>query len=157
MRASVRKFCVDDSAMNEIDVVGGKALGYFNAGHHCAASVLLAMSLPSKYGNNASNANAEEVNIASIGSRCFSMKTRIAIGAIVGGVLITLLTGLVRNTPVMLVGAEHYGYPLAWLTRLIIAPEYFPWQVDYVNLVVDFIVWAVIVGVILFALIKRKK
>lgn len=143
--------------MNEIDVVGRKALGYFKAGHNCAPSVLLVMGLLSKYGNNASNANAEKVNIASIGSKCLSMKIRIAIGALVGGVLITLLTGLVRNTPAMLVGAEHYGYPLAWLTRLIIAPEYFPWQVDYVNLVVDFIVWAVIVGVILFALMKRKK
>jgi hypothetical protein len=118
---------------------------------------ILTLGLLGKYGNNASNAKAEKENIASIGFKCFSMKTRIAIGAIVGGVLITLLTGLVRNTPVMLVGAEHYGYPLAWLTRLIIAPEYFPWQVDYVNLVVDFIVWAIIVGVILFALMKRKK
>jgi C_GCAxxG_C_C family probable redox protein len=35
---------MEDSPMNEIDVVGGKALGYFNAGHNCAQSVLLAMA-----------------------------------------------------------------------------------------------------------------
>jgi hypothetical protein len=77
------------------------------------------------------------------------MKARTVLIAIVGGVLLTLLTGLFSNTPEMLVGATHYGYPLPWLVRMIVAPQYFPWVIDYVNLVADVIVWSIIVGIIL--------
>jgi hypothetical protein len=69
--------------------------------------------------------------------------------AIVGGVLLTLLTGVFSNTPEMMVGATHYGYPLPWLVRMIVAPEYFPWVVDYVNLLADVITWSIIVGIVL--------
>jgi len=86
------------------------------------------------------------------------MKTKLVIGSVVGGILITLLSGLLRNTPAMLVGAEHYGYPLPWLRQVVypgapleVPPEY------YLNLVVDVVVWAVIVGIILFVLMRRKK
>lgn len=85
------------------------------------------------------------------------MKTETALFAIVGGVVITLLTGLVENMPSLLVGAVHYGYPLAWLTRLVIAPEFIPWHVDYANLIIDIVVWVIIVWIILFVLSKRKK
>ena len=67
------------------------------------------------------------------------MHIRTLIPAIIGGVAITLLTGLVSNTPPMLVGAVWYGYPLAWLIRLVLAPEYFPWRVDVLFLVIDII------------------
>jgi hypothetical protein len=85
------------------------------------------------------------------------MRTKAVLVAIVGGVVVTLLTGLVENMPAMLVGAVHYGYPLAWLIRLVIALEFNPWRVEYVNLVFDIIVWAVLVLLILFALSKRRK
>lgn len=85
------------------------------------------------------------------------MKTETVLVAILGGIVITILTGLGENMPTMLVGAVHYGYPLAWLIHLVIAPEYFPWQVDYANLTVDIIVWIIVVWVVLFALSKRKK
>jgi hypothetical protein len=77
--------------------------------------------------------------------------------AIVGGALLALATGLFSNTPPMMVGAVHYGYPLAWLTRLIVAPEYFPWLVDYVNLVGDIIVWSIIVGIAVLVLGMARK
>lgn len=79
---------------------------------------------------------------------------RIVIFSVVGGVLITLLTGLVSSTPPMLVGAMWYGYPLAWLFRLVIAPEYFPWRVDVTGLLGDVVAWSVVVGVILFVVKK---
>ena len=54
--------------------------------------------------------------------------------------MLTLLTGLYPlRTPM---GATHYGFPLAWLTRLVIAPEYFPWRVNWPELVVDLVVWS---------------
>jgi hypothetical protein len=79
---------------------------------------------------------------------------RVVIFSVVGGVLITLLTGLVSSTPPMLVGAMWYGYPLAWLFRLVIAPEYFPWRVDVTGLLSDVVAWSVVVVVVLFVVKK---
>jgi len=58
--------------------------------------------------------------------------------------------------PAPLVGAEHYGYPLPWLFRLILAPEYFPWRVDWVALIVDVFVWTIVMRVVVFAWTKIK-
>jgi len=83
------------------------------------------------------------------------MDLKIALSSFVGGAAITVLTGLISNTPPMLVGAVHHGFPFAWLVRLVVAPEYFPWQVNAVNLVSDVIVWSLIVGIVL-SVLKRK-
>jgi len=85
------------------------------------------------------------------------MATKTVIYSVIGGVVVTLLTGLISNTPSMLVGAMHYGYPLAWLTRLVLAPEYFPWRVNAPNLVVDLVIWIIIVGMAVTVLTRRRK
>ena len=77
--------------------------------------------------------------------------------AFVAGVVITLLTGLIGDTPEMLVGAVYYGYPFAWLEMMVVAPQYFPWVVRPIRLILDIVVWAVVVWVILFAVSKAKK
>lgn len=77
--------------------------------------------------------------------------------SILGGILVTLSTGLVNSTPPMLVGATHYGYPFPWLYRLIIAPQYNPWKVDPLNFFADVIVWSVVVALVLFALTRARK
>jgi len=77
--------------------------------------------------------------------------------AAIGGIVITLLTGLLENTPQMLVGAVWYGYPLAWLVRMVVAPQYFPWVVRPLRLIADIVFWAVIVAIVLFAYTKTKK
>jgi hypothetical protein len=77
--------------------------------------------------------------------------------SILGGEIITLLTGLFSNTPEMLVGAEHYGFPLAWLIRMIVAPEYNPWRIEFVNFLADMVVWSVILLVIVFIVEKVRK
>jgi len=84
-----------------------------------------------------------------------SLKTLIF--AIIGGVVITLLTGLINRTPPMLVGAVYYGYPFAWLEMLVIAPQYFPWVVRPVRLILDIVVWTIVVWVILFVVSKVRK
>jgi len=76
--------------------------------------------------------------------------------SILGGETVTLLTGLFSNTPQMLLGAERYGFPLAWLIRMIVAPEYNPWRIDFLNFLADLIVWSVIVVVIVFILEQVK-
>ncbi len=77
--------------------------------------------------------------------------------ALVSGMVITLVTGLMPNTPAMLVGASWYGYPLAWLIRMVVASEYFPWKVDLVNLVTDIVVWTLIALVILMVAMRKPK
>ena len=84
------------------------------------------------------------------------MATKTVIYSVIGGVVVTLLTGLISNTPAMLVGAMHYGYPLAWLVRLVLAPEYFPWRVNVPNLIVDLVIWIMIVGMAVTVLTRRR-
>ena len=85
------------------------------------------------------------------------MSFKTVVLALVGGIVITLLTGLADHTPEMLVGAVYYGYPFAWLEMMVVAPQYFPWVVRPVRLVLDIVVWAVIVWIILFVFSKARK
>jgi len=82
---------------------------------------------------------------------------KMVVYAVVAGVVITLLTGLIGDTPEMLVGAVYYGYPFAWLEMMVVAPQYFPWVVRPIRLILDIVVWAVVVWVILFVVSKAKK
>jgi hypothetical protein len=83
--------------------------------------------------------------------------TKNLIIAIVVGVVITLVTGLLDHTPSGLMGASWYGYPLAWLVQMVVAPQYFPWVVRPLRLIADLVFWIVIVWIILFAIAKVKK
>jgi hypothetical protein len=40
-------------------------------------------------------------------------KMKLSVLAVAIGVVVTLTTGLLENMPIMLVGAVHYGYPMA--------------------------------------------
>jgi hypothetical protein len=77
--------------------------------------------------------------------------------AVLGGIAITLLTGLASNTPAMLLGAVWYGYPLAWLVRMIVAPHYFPWVVQPFQLIADVVFWSVIIAIALLGYAKISK
>jgi len=83
--------------------------------------------------------------------------SKIVMFAVIGGVVMTLLTGLISHTPEMLVGAVYYGYPFAWLEMLVIAPQYFPWLVRPVRLILDIVVWTIVVWIILFVVSKIRK
>ena len=85
-----------------------------------------------------------------------STTTRVLL-SIFCGELITLLTGVIDNTPPMLVGATHHGYPFAWLFRLVLAPEYNPWRIDLLNFVADIIVWSVIVAIVVFVVARVRR
>jgi hypothetical protein len=74
----------------------------------------------------------------------------IVILSLIGGALITVLAGLLSDMPTPLLGAKHYEYPRPWLFRLVLAPEYFPWRVDVVALVVDLVAWTLVIGVAVF-------
>jgi hypothetical protein len=80
------------------------------------------------------------------------MSEKTLLASVVAGMGMTLLTGLFENTPSRLVGAVHYGYPFAWLVRLVVAPQYSPWNVSTPDLVGDIVTWSMILGIILFVL-----
>jgi hypothetical protein len=82
---------------------------------------------------------------------------KLIILAAIGGIVITLITGLLGNTPEMLVGAVWYGYPLAWLVRMVVAPQYNPWVVRPLRLIADVVFWAAIAAILLFAYTKIRK
>lgn len=87
------------------------------------------------------------------------MKTmNLAIISIVIGIIIAALTGLVNTTP-NLVGATWYGWPLAWMYNLVTYPP--ATTFNFVNLIVDIIVWAIIAAIVLYlaswATMKKKK
>ncbi|HVC58243.1 MAG TPA: hypothetical protein VND15_02085 [Candidatus Acidoferrales bacterium] len=74
----------------------------------------------------------------------------VSIEAVIGGVIIALLTGLANTTPGGgFVGASWYGWPVSWLYKLVIAPQYNPWKVQWGNLIIDIIVWIVVVAVVM--------
>ena len=77
--------------------------------------------------------------------------------SVLGGEVLSLLTGLVANTPAMLVGAEHYGYPLPWLIRMVVAPWYNPWRIDFAGFFADIVVWTVILFILLVVVDRIKK
>jgi len=83
--------------------------------------------------------------------------SKIAIFAIIVGIAVTLITGLFDHTPSGLMGAVWYGYPLAWLVMLVVAPQYFPWVVRPIRLTIDVVFWIIVVWVILFIVSKVKK
>jgi hypothetical protein len=84
-------------------------------------------------------------------------KTKTVIFAVVGGIIVTLVTGLFDHTPSGLMGAVWYGYPLVWLEMLVVAPQYFPWVVRPIRLVIDVVVWVIVVWIILFLISKIRK
>lgn len=87
------------------------------------------------------------------------MKTlKLLIFAAIGGIAITLLTGLFPNTPEMLVGAVWYGYPLAWLVQQLGNPAYpTVYNLRPLRFAADIVAWAIIVAIVLFAYTKTRK
>lgn len=70
------------------------------------------------------------------------------------GAAVTLLSGAV---PVRsLAGATHYGLPVTWLVRRVLAPAYFPWRVQWFGLAVDLVFWTALALVALAALERRR-
>jgi hypothetical protein len=83
------------------------------------------------------------------------MKQEIKFGtSIVGGVVITMLTGLVSSTSKGLVGAVWYGYPLNWVNKLITYPT--AWRIQLGGLVVDLVFWFVVVLIALMVVERLK-
>ena len=69
------------------------------------------------------------------------------------GTGITLITGLVpRKT---LLGATHYGWPIAWLIRIVSSSQHNPWRILPIWFVLDIAVWSLFAFLLVYFLQKR--
>jgi hypothetical protein len=83
---------------------------------------------------------------------------KMLIFAALSGIAITLLTGLLPNTPEMLVGAVWNGYPLAWLVQQLGNPAYpTVYNLRPLRFLTDIAFWAVISASVLLAYTKMRK
>lgn len=87
------------------------------------------------------------------------MKTwKLFVVALVLGIVITGLTGLIETPGTALIGATWYGLPFSWLKYLVVGPQYSPWSVNPItNLIADIIIWTVVVFIVLFIATKLGK
>lgn len=95
------------------------------------------------------------------------MKARMAIVSIVGGIVISAVTGWIPGYLLFtvtgglqvlageLLGASNYGLPLVWRTVVVYPGS--PAIYHIVGLVVDIAVWALVTWLILGVSQKRKK
>jgi len=76
---------------------------------------------------------------------------------IIIGLIITLITGLFSNLDT-LVGVSRWGYPLYWLSKMVIGPQYSPpLDIVWLNLIIDVIIWSIIVYLILLELVILRE
>ncbi len=64
--------------------------------------------------------------------------------------VVTLATGLVSSTPTKLLGAAWYGWPVTWLRKLVLAPQYNPWIIDWYSIIQDLVIWFIVGWIILY-------
>jgi hypothetical protein len=81
------------------------------------------------------------------------MDTKNLLISLLGGIGITLITGLVPRTT--LLGATHYGWPMAWRIRLVLAPQYNPWRMLPIYIVLDTVLWGLIIFLIIYYAKRR--
>ncbi len=75
------------------------------------------------------------------------------------GIVITLVSGLLINIMMMwtMVGGSWWGYPLAWMSRSFGGPGmYGPLLFNWLNLVIDIVIWSFIIFVISSFVIRKK-
>lgn len=89
----------------------------------------------------------------------FKMKknlTLIIIGSIIAGIVISLITGLFSNNAGFS-GSGRWGYPLHWLSKMLVGPQYTaPLEIVWLNLVYDIIIWSFIILLILLIAFRKK-
>ena len=76
--------------------------------------------------------------------------------AFILGIVVTFATGVFNTTP-GIVGATWYGWPMSWLKRLVVAPQYNPWRLAFPGFALDVLFWFAIFWVVLFVWFSTEK
>jgi len=74
--------------------------------------------------------------------------------ALVAGVVMTLISGLVDVTPLGILGTTWHGWPFAWFYVIIYPGS--PWSIDWTSLCMDLIVWSMVTFAIFYALLTFR-
>jgi len=82
-----------------------------------------------------------------------SEQYKISIYSLITGIIITLITGFFPN--VFLIGVSYWGYLLPW-TKQIVYPGA-PFEILWINFIVDIIIWSVLVYLTLIGIEEREK
>jgi hypothetical protein len=87
------------------------------------------------------------------------MKTKV-IYSVIGGIIISLITGLFQSPFYMILGANYYGVPFPWLSQMVLGPGYTaPYNVIWFSVFFNTVIWAVVVfiGIELFEIGTKKE
>lgn len=77
--------------------------------------------------------------------------------SVIAAVILTLLSGLVNSTPQLLVGASWYGWPMTWVTKIVVPPGYSPWLIKFAGLAEDLVFWFVLSLLVFYIAMKTAK
>ena len=81
---------------------------------------------------------------------------KVFIISIILGIVITMITGLFLNQGQYL-GSSRWGYPVYWLSQMVVGPEYSPpLNVVWLNLLIDITIWSILFIVILIIVFRNK-
>ena len=83
--------------------------------------------------------------------------SRLIFDAVIAALILTLLSGLVNSTPQPLVGASWYGWPMTWVTKIIVPPGYSPWLVKFGGLAEDLVFWFILSLLVFYIAMKTAK
>ncbi|UCD00942.1 MAG: hypothetical protein JSV23_08660 [Promethearchaeota archaeon] len=79
--------------------------------------------------------------------------------SIIGGIIITLITGFFTTPMLFLIGSDTWGFPFYWLSQIIYPGA--EKNVNWSNLILDILIWSFImfltINLIEFLIIKIRK
>ncbi|VVB75601.1 Uncharacterised protein [Candidatus Tiddalikarchaeum anstoanum] len=87
------------------------------------------------------------------------LKTKI-IYSVIGGLCISLLTGLFQTPYYAILGANLWGLPFPWLTQAVLGPDVAaPFNIIWVSVFFNVVIWSVVLflGIELFEIGKKKE
>ncbi|MDE1823289.1 MAG: hypothetical protein KGI00_03075 [Candidatus Micrarchaeota archaeon] len=73
------------------------------------------------------------------------------------GLFMAFITALIPSTPALLVGAAWYGMPISWIVRMVVAPQYNPWRIEYASFILDVLFWFVVAAIAMYIKLQTEK
>ncbi|MDE1852011.1 MAG: hypothetical protein KGH69_04990 [Candidatus Micrarchaeota archaeon] len=65
------------------------------------------------------------------------------------GMFMAFMSAMIPNLSAFLVGAAWYGLPASWLVKMVVAPQYNPWRIEYVAFMVDVAFWFAVTATVM--------
>ena len=82
------------------------------------------------------------------------MEKKAVLSCLIGGIIITFITGLINITPPMWMGSAWYGFPLPWRYVIVVDPPMETYNLIF--FILDTLFWGIVLYIVLL-LIKKIK